>query len=148
MAQKAQADFLQESNHQSFLDQPAVMAQKTLRITSANGDEKKVSVFDTTSVREILKQCDDAGVQDCQATLLRGVTLLEPDMTVSEAGLEDGADISLVWFDPFVEMSSWTGEEMDEDLYVRIPNHITRIDACAFRGCEALVKVVIPVSVT
>ena len=86
------------------------MAQKTLRVKSANGD--LVSVVDTT-VREILRwipRCHKDDAQDCEVILIRGVTLLKPDMTVREAGLEDGDDISLVWKDPFIEMARCTGQ--------------------------------------
>ena len=124
------------------------MAQKTLLIISANGDERWVSVLDTTMVREILQQYYEDDDQDRQATLLRGVTLLEPDMTVSEAGLEDRDEISLLWADPFVEMERWTGEEMDENLYVRIPPHVTSIADFAFNMCKAPVKIQISDSVT
>ena len=103
---------------------------------------------DTTTVREILQQCQEDGVQDRQATLIQGVKVLEPDMTVSEAGLDDGAQISLLWSNLFVEMARWTGEEIGKDLYVRIPPGTTSINFEAFRGCKALVKVVIPDSVT
>ena len=123
------------------------MTEKTVCITSANGAQRVVSVLETTTVREILQQFDDDSVEDRQATLLHGVTRLEPDMTVSEAALGDEEDLSLVWFDPFVEMERWTGEKMEQNLYVRIPPHITCIEL-AFHGCQALVKVVIPDSVT
>ena len=124
------------------------LAPKTLRVASANGDEKTITVMDTTTVREISLQLEEDDGQYRHATLLRGVTLLEPDMAVSEAGLEDGGVISLVWSDPFVEMARWTGQAMDQDLYVRIPPGTTRIYDEAFRDCEALVKIVIPNSVT
>ena len=132
-------------------DLPVAMAEKNLRILSTNGDEQKVSVLDTTTVREILQQFEEDDEQDRQGSLLRGVTVLEPDMTVNQAGLEDGEEISLVWSDPFIEMdrwNRWTDEEMDGDLYVRVPSHITQIDYGAFSGCKALVKIVIPDSVT
>ena len=126
----------------------AAMAQKTLWVTSPNGDQWTVSVVDTTTVREIMQQSDEDGVvRDREATLIHGVTVLEPDMTVSEAGLEDGAEISLLWSDPFVEMASWTGEEIGEDLYVQIPPETTSIEDRAFSGCKVLVKVMIPNSV-
>ena len=105
-------------------------------------------MMETTTVKEILQQCHEGCVQDRQSKLIRGVAVLEPDVTVIEAGLKDGDEVSLVWFDPFVEMASWTGEEMDHDLYVRVPPGTISIDEWAFRGCEALVKVVIPNSVT
>ena len=124
------------------------MAQKRLVVTNANGDQRTVSVLDTTTVREIMQQCHEDGVQDREAMLIRGVTPLEPDMTVNEAGLEDGNEITLVWSDPFVEMARWTGEEMGQELYVRIPPETTSIDPGAFRHCKALVKVVMPNSVT
>ena len=124
------------------------MAQKRLRITSANGDEKMISVMDTTTVREILQQCQEDDDQDRKATLLQGVTLLKPDMSVSEAGLEDGDNISLVWSDLFVEISRWTGSKTGNDLYVRIPTQITSIDSRAFCNCKDLIKLVIPNSVT
>ena len=124
------------------------MTEKTVCITSANGAQRVVSVLETTTVREILQQFDDDSVEDRQATLLHGVTRLEPDMTVSEAALGDGEDLSLVWFDPFVEMERWTGAKMEQNLYVRIPSHIIFIDEWAFAECESLVKVLIPNSVT
>ena len=102
--------------------------------------------MDTTTVTEILQQCSE-GVEDLQATLLKGVTVLEPDMTVIEAGLADGDEISLVWSDPFVEMARLTGLRAPA-IYVRIPAHITSIDDEAFFRCETLRKVVIPNSVT
>ena len=130
------------------VQQAVAMAHKTLWVTSPNGDQKVVSVMDTATVKEILQQCRGDEGQDREANLIRGVTVLEPDMTVSEARLKDGDEVSLVWFDPFVEMACWTGEVMDRDLYVRIPPGTISIDAGAFRGCKALVKVVIPNSVT
>ena len=60
------------------------MAHKVLRVTSPNGDQRMVPVVNTTTVREISQQCQEDGVQDRQANLLRGVTLLELDMTVRE----------------------------------------------------------------
>ena len=126
----------------------ATRPQKRLRITSTNGDEKVVSVMDTTTVREISQQFHEDDGRDREANFLRGATLLEPDMTVNEAGLEDGGVISLVWSDPFIEMVRWTGEEMDQDLYVRIPPETTSIEPGAFSNCKALVKIVIPNSVT
>ena len=136
------------SSCKSQVQPAAAMAQKTLRVTSPNGDERTVFVVDTTTMGEILQQCQEDGVQDRQATLIQGVTVLEPDMTVSEVGLEDGAQISLLWSNLFVEMARWTGEEIGKDLYVRIPPGTTSIDPWAFNGCKALVKVVIPNSVT
>ena len=70
-------------------------------------------------------------------------------MTVSSfAGLEDGNEISLVWSDPFVEMASRSSEEMNQDLFVRIPPGFTSILPGAFRCCQALLKMVICNSVT
>ena len=176
----------------------AAMAQKTLQISSANGDQKRVSVTDTTTVtfvllkdllfgpykafyivfklasqgffvlalqgllyshsflgflskskvREILQQCHRDDGQDRQANLLRGVMLLEPDMTVNQAGLEDGDEISLFWSEPFVEMASCRGVTIDQALSIRIPRHVTRIDEMAFCKCKALIKVFIQNSVT
>ena len=123
--------------------QPAAMAQKRLRVASLNGDHKMVSVVDTTTCREILQQFNDCDVRDRQANLIRGVMMLDLDMTVSEAGLEDGDEISLILSDPFVEMASWTGEDMNQALYVRIPPEITSIDDEAFRDCSPLMEVVI-----
>ena len=100
-----------EPNTKHQVRPTAAMAQKTLQIISPNGDERMVPVLDTTTVREILELFHEGGAQDRKATLIRGMTLLEPDMTVTEAGLEDGEEISLVWSDPFVEMERWTGEE-------------------------------------
>ena len=88
------------------------------------------------------------GLEDRQANLLRGLTLLESDMTVSAAGLKDGDGLSLFWSDRFIEMASWTGEEMDQNLYVRIPAGSTCIEDRAFRGCKSLKRVLIPNSVT
>ena len=121
---------------------------KTLQVISPNGDQRTVSVVDTTTVREILQQCQEDGVQDRKPTLIRGVTLLEPDMTVGEAGLEDGDEISLIWSDLFLEMERWTGEKMDRSLYVRTPAEITRIDDEAFCNCRTLIKIVINHGVT
>ena len=121
------------------------MAEKTLCVTSPNGDQRMLTVMDTTTVKEILQQFhEDEHLQDRQATLLRGVTVLEPDLTVSEAGLEEVDEISLVWSDPFVEMERWTGLG---DGYVRIPPGTRSIDERAFDDCSALVKIVIPESV-
>ena len=127
-------------------DLPVAMAEKCLRIVSANGDEQKVSVLDTTTVREILQQFEEDDVQDRQGSLLRGVTLLEPDMTVKEAGLEDGEDISILWSAPCIELTEWTGLEMlmGKDLYVRIPNQTTSIVSWAFFRWSHMVKLVIP----
>ena len=75
-------------NPRSKVPLAAAMAQKTLRVNSPNGEEMMVSVADETTVREILQQYCEDGVQDRQAALLRGVTCLEPDMTVKEAGFE------------------------------------------------------------
>ena len=136
---------LQSSRYKSdaikfFPLQPAAMAQKILRILGANGDQRVVSVLDTTTIRQIVQQCDEGSVQDFEGALLRGVTRLEPDMTVSEAGLEDGEEISLIWFDPFddtcVEMAHWTGEAMGNNLYVRIPPHVTSIENCDSQLCD------------
>ena len=57
----------------------AAMAQKNLRVTSPNGDQRTVPVMDTTTVKEILQQCQEGDVQDRQATLIHGVTILELD---------------------------------------------------------------------
>ena len=116
---------------QALLSRKA-MAQKTLTVSKPNGDQKMVSVMDSTTVGQILQQCHEVGVEDHQATLVRGVTLLEPDTTVSEASLEEGDELLFIWSDPFVEMASWTGEEMGKDLYVRIPPETTSIDHGAF----------------
>ena len=136
------------------------MAQKSLRISSPNGDQKILSVVDTTTFREILLQCQEDDNQDRKATLLQGVTLLEPRMTVSEAGLEDGDDIYLVWPElTYVEIAGCRGmdmyvlhgrraENMDQALYVRTPMHVTRIANDAFARCKSLVKIVIRDSVT
>ena len=105
------------------------MAQKKVTVTRPNGDERMVSVVDTTKIREVLQQCHVDDVKDRHTKVLRGVTLLKPDMTVSEAGLEDGDEISILRSDPFVEMASWTGEAVDQPLYVRIPDQTTCIYA-------------------
>ena len=125
------------------------MAQKTLWVTSTNGDQRMVSVVDTMTVKEILQQFQTDDVQDRQATLLRGTTLLKPDMTVTKAGLEDGDELSLVWSEiPFVEMTWRTGGCMGTDLYVRIPPGTRSISDGAFRNCKDLIKLVIADSVT
>ena len=121
------------------------MAQKSLHISGANGAEKTVSVLDTATVREILQQFEEDEVQDREAKLIRGVTLLEPDMTVNEAGLEDGDELSLVWSPlPLFEMACWRGEEMDQDVCVQIQHHTRFIDDEAFRNCTCLKKVKFP----
>ena len=124
-------------------------AQRTLRVLSANADAKMISVMDTTTVREILQQFDKDGGPDRAASLIRGVTLLEPHMTMSEAGLEDRDEVSIVFYEPnLVEMPHWTGKDMGQKLHVRIPPRTTSIDERAFYDCKALVKVVIPNSVS
>ena len=82
------------------------MAQKMLLVTSPNGDQQTLFVVDTTTVREISQKCHKDGVQDLEVTLIQELTVLEPDMTVSEADLKDGDEISLLWSDPFVEMAA------------------------------------------
>ena len=104
-----------------------------------------VSVLETTTVWEILQQCHKEVPADRQGTLLRGMRELESDLTVREAALKDEDDISLIWFDPFVEMTSWTSRTAHlTPLFVRIPQNTTRIEDRAFRGCKVLAKVVIP----
>ena len=121
---------VQETNR---VQKNCAMAQKSLCITSANGDQRIVSVLDTTTVREIMQQCHaDVLNQDRRASLIRGVTLLEPDLTVSDAGLEDADELSLLWSDPFVEMVRWSGEKTNEDLYVQIPPNTIMIPHRAF----------------
>ena len=115
-------------------------------------------MVDTTTVKEILQQCHEHDVEDRQGTLIRGVTVLKPEMTVIEAGMEEEAEICLLWSDPFVEMARWTREKIvfwepsfverwtGQELDVQIPPETASIEA--FSGCEALVKLLIPNSAT
>ena len=75
------------------------MAPKKLVVITPNGDQRTISVVGTTRVREIAELCHEDDGRDREAQLLRGETLLDSEMTVSQAGLEDGDEISLVWSD-------------------------------------------------
>ena len=60
------------------VQQAVAMAQKTLWVTSPNGDRRMLTVMETTTVKEILQQCYEGCVQDRQSKLIRGVAVLEP----------------------------------------------------------------------
>ena len=92
-------------------------------------------------------------------TLLRGVQQLHSDATVSEAGLEDGEELSLLWVKKYYETTRLQEydilsavmdpyKDLMEGFYVQIPDTVACIEAGAFRGCRSLVEVVIPNSVT
>ena len=105
-------------------------------------------MVDTTTAREIIEiieseMCHEEGAEDRQGKLIRGAMLLEPDMTVSQAGLEDADELSLVW-SPLVEMARWRDEELEQDVCVQIPHHTRFIDDGAFRDCTFLKKVKFP----
>ena len=133
---------------------------KTLRVSSPNGDQTKVSVMDSTTVKEILQQCHEGETEERRATLVHGVTLLKPSMSMKEVGLGDGDELSLmkwkfiaifqtiIWSQCSVDIARWTGEEMGSELYIcedpaRNHKHRTK----AFRHCKALAKLVIHGSV-
>ena len=48
-------------------------------------------------------------------TLFRGVQLLHPDATISEAGLEDGEELSLLWSKKYYETARLRGFDMQSD---------------------------------
>ena len=97
-------------------------------------------MVDTTTVREIMQQCHKDCVQDCQANLLLGVTLLEPDMTVNEAGLEDGEEISLVWSEPFFKWPAACHAFTNccSLAEVEIPSSVNSIEPFAFDACSSM----------
>ena len=62
--------------------------------------------------------------------------------------MQDGEYVSVVCFDPFVELAQWTEEDLPNGLYVRIPSNITHIEDRAFDDCDHLEEVLIPSTVT
>ena len=139
------------------------MAQKHLRIISVLDGQhlQTISVAENTQIRDILMQCHQNGKGLVTLlTLLRGVQLLHPDATVSEAGLQDGEELSLLWSKKNYYETERLGEHdiqsnlLDQykdpvgSIYVQIPETVDRIGDYAFRGCRSLSEVVIPDSVT
>ena len=92
-------------------------------------------------------------------TLLRGVQPLLPEATISEAGLEDGEELSLIRSKKYYETAGLGDDAMQlavleqyKDLmggiYVKIPETIERIADYAFSDCSSLIEVLIPNGVT
>ena len=131
------------------------MASKNLDIISGLDGQhlQTVPVSEDMKIRDILMQFHQEGKG--LVTLLRGVQCLQPDATVSAAGLEDGEELSLLWSKKYYETARLGEHKVQSNLmdqykdfmggiYVQIPDTVDRIEHGAFRGCTSLTEVVIP----
>ena len=134
------------------------MVSKHLHIISGLDGKRlqTIAVTDDTKPRNILMQFhqDRKGL----VTLLRGEELLQRDTTVSEAGLEDGEELSLLWLKKYYETATLEEHDMRSavmDQYkdlvgrisVQIPETVDCTEGGAFKDCCSLSEVVIPDSV-
>ena len=132
---------------------------KTLHIVSGLDGQhlQTITVAEDTKIRDILIQFHQEGKG--LVTLLRGVQRLQPNMTVSEAGLEDGEELSLLWSKNYYETARLGEHDVQSDsmdqykdllggIYVQIPDTVDCIEHDAFRRCKRLTEVVIPDSIT
>ena len=128
------------------------MADKRLEIFGLDGTQlQTISVTDDTTINEILLQFYEDGKGF--VSLLHKEQQLQNKMTVSQAGLEDGDELTLLWSQiDYVEIHSLPCDAMFDELldqhkdpagglHVKIPDSTEEIEDCAFQENEDLVEV-------
>ena len=128
------------------------MAQKRIRVTRALDGEIAccIPVTDDTKHEEIQWQVWEAEQDRGEPILIFNGTLLQPEKTVGEDGLNDGDDVQLIWRE-YHEVSTCRDSQEEVPIkarYVKTPGDIKHIRPGAFKGNTGLQVVKMVDSVT